>query len=88
MAHGVNFIKLLWSKITHTFYKLDHFINIINMGCVAMKRSSLQNRVSIFMPKWFYEIDPWGQCYKAFYGRKLQIFVISLSVCSWQALPC
>ncbi len=28
-----------------------------------------------------------GQCYKAFYGRNLQIFVISWSVCPWQAFP-
>jgi hypothetical protein len=49
MAHGVNFIKLLWGKITHTFYKLGHFINISNICCIVMKRSSLQNRVSIFM---------------------------------------
>ncbi len=25
-----------------------------------------------------------GQCYKAFYGRKLRILVISSSVCPWQ----
>jgi len=28
-----------------------------------------------------------GQCYKTFYGRKLRIFVISQSVCPWQAFP-
>jgi hypothetical protein len=27
--------------------------------------------------KMFHEIDTWGQCYKAFYGRDLRIFVIS-----------
>ncbi len=40
------------------FYKLDHFINIINIHGIFMKRSSLQNRVSKFTPKKFYEIDP------------------------------
>jgi hypothetical protein len=44
---------------------------------IVMKRSSLQNRLIKFMPKKFYEIDPWGQCFDTFYGRKLQIFVIS-----------
>jgi hypothetical protein len=33
------------------FCRLDHFININNICCIAMKRSSLQNRVSKFMPK-------------------------------------
>jgi hypothetical protein len=28
-----------------------------------------------------------GQYYKAFYGRNLRIFVISYSVCPWQAFP-
>ena len=29
----------------------------------------------------------WDQCYKTFYSRKFQIFVMSQSVCSWQAFP-
>ncbi len=32
-------------------------------------------------------IQPWSMYYKTFYGRNLQIFVISQSVCPWQALP-
>jgi hypothetical protein len=28
-----------------------------------------------------------GQCYKTSYGRKLRVFEISWSVCSWQAFP-
>ncbi len=28
-----------------------------------------------------------GQCYKTFYGRKLLLFIISQSVCPWQAFP-
>ncbi len=27
------------------------------------------------------------QCYKTFYGRKLRLFVLSYSVCPWQAFP-
>ncbi len=42
-ALGVNLLAL--------FCKLDHFINISNICCIAMKISSLQNRVSKFMPK-------------------------------------
>ncbi len=53
----VNLIKVFWSKITHTFCKLDHFINISNICCIGMKRSSLQNRLRKFTPKKFYEID-------------------------------
>ncbi len=29
----------------------------------------------------------WGQCYKTFYDRKLRLFIISYSVCPWQAFP-
>ncbi len=28
-----------------------------------------------------------GQCYKTFYGRKLQLFIINWSICPWQAFP-
>ena len=35
------------------FCKLDHFINIGNIYGIFMERSSLQNRVSKFMPKSF-----------------------------------
>jgi hypothetical protein len=28
-----------------------------------------------------------SQSYKTFYGRKLQIFIISWSVCPWHAFP-
>ncbi len=37
-----NSIKLFWRKFTHTFFKLDLFINIHNVRCIAIKRSSLQ----------------------------------------------
>ncbi len=55
---GVDLIKICWSKFTHTFCKLNHFINTSNIYSIAMKRYSLQNRVSKFMPKKFYKIDP------------------------------
>jgi hypothetical protein len=56
---GANLIKLFWSKFFHTFCKLDHFINIGNILGIFMKRSSLQNRVSKFMPKSFMRLTPW-----------------------------
>ncbi len=31
--------------------------------------------------------NTWAQCYKNFYIRNLQMLVISLSVCTWQASP-
>ncbi len=37
--------------------------------------------------KIFYSIGTRGQCYKTFYVRNLRIFVISQSVCPWQAFP-
>jgi len=32
---GVDLIKQFWSKFTHTFCKLDHFINIGNICGIA-----------------------------------------------------
>jgi hypothetical protein len=55
---GVNLIKLFWRKFTHAFCKLDHFKNESNICCIAMKRFSLQQIVSKFTPKEFYEIGP------------------------------
>jgi hypothetical protein len=34
-----------------------------------------------------FDIDTWGQSYKTFYGHNLRIFIMSLSVCPWQAFP-
>jgi hypothetical protein len=77
---GVNLIKLIWSKITYTFGKQDHFINIINICSIEIKRSSLQNRESKFMPKKFYEIDP-----RCFYGAaRSSITTISISITDTQ----
>ncbi len=43
-------------------------------ACVTMKRK-------------FYNIDTWSQCYKPFYDSNLQMFIIRLSICTWQAFP-
>jgi hypothetical protein len=37
--------------------------------------------------KSFFKIETWAQQYKTFYGRYLQMFAISPSVCPWQAFP-
>ncbi len=49
------------------------------------------------MLRYFYEINPWqhigrisnsrGLHYKTFYDRNLRVFIISQSVCLWQAFP-
>jgi hypothetical protein len=57
-APGVNLTKLFWHKFTHTFCKLDYFLNMINICCHAWERSSLQKRVSKFSQKKFYEMGP------------------------------
>jgi len=57
LGPGVNLIKLFEHKFTHTFCKLDHFINISSICYIVMKRYSLHSRVCKFMPKKFYEID-------------------------------
>jgi S-adenosylhomocysteine hydrolase len=43
--------------------------------------------ISVFAWKGQTEEDFWGQSYKTFYGRNLPIFVMSWSVCPWQAFP-
>ncbi len=55
---GVNFLTI--------FCKLNHLINKSNFYGIAMKRPNLQNRVSKFMPKTFYEITAviYGFCNK------------------------
>jgi len=47
---GVNLLSL--------FSELDHFINVINIFCIAMKRSSLQKRVSKCTPRSFMKLTP------------------------------
>jgi hypothetical protein len=53
----VDLIKLFWRKFTYSFCKLDLFIEIQQIQLIFIKWS-LQ-KVSKFMPKKFYEIDPW-----------------------------
>jgi len=45
---------------------LDHFINVNNISFTVMKHSSLHKSVSKLMPKKFYEIEYWNQCYKTY----------------------
>jgi hypothetical protein len=45
--------------------------------CTSSRSSTASRLVSDF----------WGQCYKTFFVCNLHIFVISLSVCPWQAFP-
>ncbi len=54
----VNLIKHFWHEFTYSFCMLDHFIKICNICCTAMKRSSLQKRVSKFTLKSFMRSTP------------------------------
>ncbi len=59
------------------------------------KRTSLSHHFIIVIGKKFYNADlvvssnymgqPGGQYFETFYGRMLQIFIISYSICPWQA---
>jgi hypothetical protein len=49
------------------FRKLDHFISIINICCIDMKRYSLHESLSKLMPKRFYEIDPRDRIHNTLY---------------------
>ncbi len=49
------------------------------------KHSSLVQKFVNHGRKKFYNIEPWTQCYKTFYGRNLRAFVINMSICQWQA---
>ncbi len=50
---------------SHTTIKLDHFINS-NIYGIAVKKSSLQNRVSKFTPKSFMRSTPGANVIKLF----------------------
>jgi hypothetical protein len=54
----VNLLKLIGLNLLNTFCKLNYFTNISYICCITMKRCSLQQRVSKFATKMFYEIDP------------------------------
>ncbi len=66
----VELMKLFWYKITHTFWKLSHFINANNNSLSAEKRSNLQTRVNKFTLKMFFDIDSWSQTQKTFFRLK------------------
>ncbi len=59
-------------------YKLAHILKVLSLRTHYIfkleKVMALENML-------------WGQCYKAFFVRDLRIFVISQSVCPWQAFP-
>jgi hypothetical protein len=46
-------------------------------SALSNKHSSLLQKLVNHGHKKFYNIVTWGQCYKTFYSRKLQIFVAS-----------
>ncbi len=50
------------------------------------KDSSIFCLLVIDEEKMCYGIDTWAQCYKTFYGRNLQMFVMGLSVRPLQLL--
>ncbi len=48
-ALRVNLVKLFGHEFTHTFCKLDHFINASNACYIAMKRSSFVKRARVHL---------------------------------------
>ncbi len=61
---GRSYRTILATIYSHLFHKLDHFINIHNVCCITLTRSSLEKRKSWIMSKKYYEIDPLYQCCK------------------------
>jgi hypothetical protein len=51
------------------------------------KHSSLFGLIISYKQKKFFNTDTLGQCYKTFFVHNLRIFLISYSVCPWQAFP-
>ncbi len=51
------------------------------------KHSSLLGQFVKYVCKNVYNIGSWDLYYKTFYVRNLRIFVMSYSVCPWQAFP-
>ena len=58
LGPGVNLINFFGIISLTLSVSLNYFIKINNIYCIAMKRSSLQNRESKFISKQFYEIVP------------------------------
>ncbi len=79
---GAPYIKVLHSIWVSTLLSWKGFPG-------TQKRTSLPGR--FFKAKYarlFVPGKPFpacGQCYETFYGRKLRLFIISQSVCPWQA---
>ncbi len=76
------------SSQSHTTIKLDHFINIINFYGIAVKRSSLQNRVTKFTPKSFMRSTPVDNVIKLFspYFKNFRNKLERLSIASLSSL--
>ncbi len=55
----VDVIKLFGENLNTLFRKLDRFTVMQQILLMFIKWSSLQKSLSKFMPKYFYEIDPW-----------------------------
>ncbi len=60
---------------------------VSRQGCKMDKHSSLFSSIRIDYRKKFYSIGSRASCYKSHYVRNLRIFVVSQSVCPWQAFP-
>jgi hypothetical protein len=52
---------------------------------VRDKRSGLFQTFANYGHIGLCNIGPWEQCYKNFHGNNLLVFIISCSVCPWQA---
>ncbi len=73
-------------SLPHLFW-IDETKNVvwIMKCCITFVEKLLGHSQSIF--GWCLQTEKGAvrcQCYKTFYGRKLQFFIISWSVCSWQ----
>jgi hypothetical protein len=67
---------IILSVIILSFIMLSVIVLIVVV--LALTASGIKSNI-------VYSIDTRGLYYKTFYGRNLQIFVISYSVCPWQA---
>jgi hypothetical protein len=63
---GVNLIKKFGVNLLLLFCKLHLFVPLKQILLMFIKWFGLP-KVSKFMPKMFYEFDPWGQSHRAFW---------------------
>jgi len=68
---GVNLIKLFWSKFTHTFCKLDHFIKATIIFCAVKRYRFLE---------WFYSLS-----FESYIFSQQRIIMVTLI--KWSSLP-